>query len=74
MQVDTSEFRAITDQVAAISAEVAELQRTMALSELSLDAIENSAYQRGRESVLGTRAEPRPSRPRHLRSVNGGAS
>ena len=74
MQVDTGSFQALTDQVAAISAEVAQLGRTMALSEVLLDAVEDRAYRRGRESILGTRAEPRPNRPRHLQAIDGGAS
>jgi hypothetical protein len=61
VNVDTGQFAALTDQIAAIEAEVAELQRTMALSELSLDAIENSAYRRATKasSVPGPSPGPR---------------
>ena len=74
MQVDTGSFQALTDQVAAISAEVAQLRQTVVLRDLFLDEAENRAYQQGRESILGTRAEPRPNRPRHLQAIDGGAS
>ena len=74
MQVDTGSFQALTEQVAAVEAAVTQLGRTIALSEVFLDAIEERAYRRGRESILGTRAEPRPHSPRHLQAIDGGAS
>ena len=74
MQVDTGSFQALSEQVAALETEVAQLQRTVVLREVFIDEIENRAYRRGRESILGTRAEPRPNRPCHLQAIDGGAS
>jgi hypothetical protein len=59
-------------RLAALEAELAQLGRTMALREVFLDAIEDRAYQRGRESVLGARSAAPPTRPRHLQVMNGG--
>jgi hypothetical protein len=53
MQVDTSEFSAIRDQVAALGAEVAELRQAIVFTTALGDAIEARAYERGRGSILG---------------------
>ncbi len=60
-------------RLAAIEAEVDELRHQVVLRDEFLDLVEDRAYQRGRESVLGRNAEPRSSRPRHLQAVSGGA-
>jgi hypothetical protein len=72
MQVDTGSFRALTDQVAAIEAEVAELRRAVVFTSALGDGIAERAYREGRESILGRPAAPRPARPRHLQAVDGG--
>ena len=43
-------------RLAALEAEVADLRRQVLLREALLDAVEDRAYQKGRESILGTRA------------------
>jgi hypothetical protein len=63
---------AAAQRLAALEAEVAELRAAAALREAFIDAIEAKAYARGRESILGRQAAPRPSRPQHLRPVQDG--
>jgi hypothetical protein len=53
MQVDTSEFRAIRDKVAALEAEVTDLRRAAVWTTALGDAIESRGYERGRASILG---------------------
>jgi hypothetical protein len=60
-------------RLAALEAEFAQLRRTIVLREVFLEEVENRAYQRGRESVLGTRSAAQQPRPRHLQLVGGGA-
>jgi hypothetical protein len=72
MQVDTGSFRALTDQVAAIEAEVAELRRAVLFTTELRAVIEVQAYREGQESILGRPVGPRPPRPRHLQAVDGG--
>lgn len=74
MNVDTGSFRALSDQVAAIEAEVAELRGGLGLGQALLDAVEARGFRDGRASVLGTRAARRAPRPRHLQVMDGGAS
>jgi len=77
MEVDTGSFRALTasteQRLAALEAEVAELRQAVLFTSELGDLISDRAYERGRESILGRKAEPRPPRPRHLRVVSGGA-
>jgi len=61
-------------RLAALEAEVAELRQAAALREEFIDAVQDRAYARGRESVLGRHAGARSPRPRHLQVVSGGAS
>ena len=53
MQVDTSELRAIRDQVAALEAEVTDLRRAAVWTTALGDAIESRGYEAGRSSILG---------------------
>jgi hypothetical protein len=59
-------------RLAALEAEAAELRHQVVLREVFLDALEDRAYRRGRESILGTQVDHRPPRPRHLQAVQGG--
>ena len=59
-------------RLAALEAEVAELRQAVIFTTALRDAIEDSAHQEGRESVLGCQAASQPRRPRHLQAVNGG--
>ena len=80
MQVDTGEFRALTDQVT----ELAEQVRRLAVKEAATDAFFQAGYAAGethtREAMLGRAAETsrthvrlHGARPSHLRAVDGGA-
>jgi hypothetical protein len=65
MEVETGQFRALAEQIAALQAEVAELR-------------EDAFTLRTREEVMLRRAgmlpDAPPRRERHLRPVDGGAS
>jgi hypothetical protein len=70
MNVNTSEFRALADRVAALEAELA---ASLPLLSAAYGAGRTDGYDAGVESVLGRpAAAPRP-RQRHLRAVPGGA-
>jgi hypothetical protein len=72
VNVDTSEFRALTAQVAALEAEVAGLRCGTLLGEDLLEAVEARGYRDGRASILGTRAARWTPRSRHLQPADGG--
>ena len=68
MNVDTSDFRALADRVAALEAEFA---ARIPLLRNAFDAGRDAGFGAGVESVLGRpAAAPRP-RPRHLQAVPG---
>lgn len=62
----------LQQRLAALEAEVAELRQAVVFTSALGDAIEDRAYRAGRESILGTQADRRPPRPRHLQAVQGG--
>jgi len=53
-------------RLAVLEAEAVGLRHQVALSGMLLGAVRDEGYLEGRESILGTRAAPRPPRPRHL--------
>jgi hypothetical protein len=63
----------MAQRLAALEAEVAQLRQQVLIREQFLDILDDRAYQRGRESVLGRQAEPRSPGPRHLQFISGGA-
>ena len=69
MNVDTSEFRALADRVAALEAELAALP---ALT-IMYDGGHADGYRAGVESVLDRPAAASRPRRRHLQVVPGGA-
>jgi hypothetical protein len=74
MQVDTSEFAALRDQVDGLAAELAEVRRALPLREFFIEEVGRAGFRAGRDSVLGRKQGPRRRRPGYLRSVDGGAS
>jgi hypothetical protein len=69
MNVDTSEFRALADRVAALEAEI----RCLPALTMMYDGGHADGYRAGVESILGRpAAAPRP-RQRHLTAVPAGA-
>jgi hypothetical protein len=74
VNVDTGSFRALTDQVAALEADVARIRHGLGLGQALLDAVAARAYRDGIASILGSRPERRAPGPRHLQVVDGGAS
>jgi len=61
----------IEKRLAALEAEVAGLRGLVAIKEALLEAVRDMGYDRGRESILGTREAARPRCPRHLHVVGG---
>ena len=81
MQVDTGEFRALTDQVTELAEQVRRLAVREATDEACFAAGRAFGETSAREALLGRAAETsrthvrlHGARPSHLRSVDGGAS
>jgi hypothetical protein len=70
MNVDTSEFRAITGRLEQLEAEFAALKTTVPVLTLFYDAGRADGFGAGVESVLG---RPPAPRQRHLQALPGGA-
>ena len=62
----------VAQRLAALEAEVAELRHQAVLRDAFLDLLEDTAYQRGRESILGGREASKPPRSRHLQALQEG--
>lgn len=62
--------RTARQRLADLEQRVAVLEQQKAFIDMLMDVVEARGFQRGRESVLGKGADPRPRlRPRHLRTV-----
>jgi hypothetical protein len=74
MATVAQQVAALTHQLNELKAEVTVLREQMVMSEALLQCVDRRGYERGRESILGKAAEPRPQRQRHLRSISDGSS
>jgi hypothetical protein len=80
MKVNTGAFRTLTEQVAALHAEVAGLRHMVAGESAEGQALRDALVRLGREVERQERAEraarrrPQRPRPRYLQVLGGGAS
>ena len=63
---------ALQQRLTALEAEVAALREAVVLRDSLLGALEDRAYRRGGESILGTREAATAPRSRHLQAVQAG--